>query len=163
MKLSENAITVLNYLKSIHGTKDVTTADVADAIGMGKKTVEGVFTGLQRKGLGARVEAQAMGEVETSFLSVTDEGKACDTAEMSDTIKAILAYLTEHEGEHVTLDDLANGIGVAKRSVNGSFNSLVKKGFCARTAATIEAPVTIKLLTLTEEGLACDPAACDAE
>lgn len=161
--MSENTITVLNYLKSIHGTKDVTAADVAAATGLEKRTVDGVFTGLQKKELGVRVEAEAMGEATVSFLSITDEGKACDTAEMSDTIKAILAYLSDNEGAHITLDDLANGIGVAKRSVNGSFNSLVKKGFCARTSAVVEAPVTVKLLVLTDAGLAFDPASCDAE
>lgn len=163
MKLSENAIIVLDYLKSVQGTKDVTSADVAAATGMEKRTVDGVFTGLQKKGLGTRVEAQGMGEATISFLSITDAGKACDTAEMSETIKAILAYLADHEGDNVTLDDLADGVGVAKRSVNGSFNSLVKKGYCARTAAVVEAPVTVKLLVLTEEGANFDPTAVDAE
>ena len=158
--MSENTITVLNYLKS---AKDVTAADVAAATGLEKRTVDGVFTGLQKKGLGVRVEAEAMGEATVSFLSITDEGKACDTAEMSDTIKAILAYLADNADANITLDDLANGIGVAKRSVNGSFNSLVKKGFCARTSAVVEAPVTVKLLVLTDEGMAFDPASCDAE
>lgn len=161
--MSENAIKVLDYLKSIHGTKDVTAADVAAATGLEKRAVDGVFTGLQKKGLGVRVEAEAMGEANISFLSITDEGKTCDTAEMSDTIKAILAYLSENEGANITLDDLANGIGVAKRSVNGSFNSLVKKGFCARTSAVVEAPVTVKLLVLTDDGVAFDPNSCDAE
>lgn len=156
--MSENTLKVFEYLKSINGTKDVTAADVAEALGLEKRTVDGVFTGLQKKGLGARVEAEAMGEATISFLSITDEGKACDTAEMSDTIKAILAFLTENEGANITLDDLANGIGVAKRSVNGSFNSLVKKGFCARTAAVVEAPVAVKLLVLTDAGMALDPA-----
>ena len=163
MKMSENTIKVLEYLKSIHGTKNVTAADVAAELGLEKRTVDGVFTGLQKKSLGVRVEAEAMGEATVSFLSITDEGKACDTAEMSDTIKAILTYLTDNEGANITLDDLADGIGVAKRSVNGSFNSLVKKGFCARTSAVVEAPVVVKLLVLTDEGVAFDPAASDAE
>lgn len=162
-QLSENAIKVLDYLKSVQGVKDVTAADVAAALGMEKRTVDGVFTGLQKKGLGTRVEAEGVGEAKISFLSITEEGKTCDTAEMSDTIKAILTYLADHEGANITLDDLADGIGVAKRSVNGSFNSLVKKGFCARTSAVVEAPVTVKLLALTEEGVACDPATYDAE
>jgi DNA-binding MarR family transcriptional regulator len=161
--MSENTRKVFDYLKGIHGTKNVTSADVAEALGLEKRTVDGVFTGLQKKGLGARVEAEAMGEASISFLSITEDGKACDTAEMSETIKAILAYLADHEGDNVTLDDLADGVGVAKRSVNGSFNSLVKKGYCARTAAVVEAPVTVKLLVLTEEGANFDPTAVDAE
>lgn len=161
--MSENTVNVLNYLKSIHGKKNVTAADVAAELGLEKRTVDGVFTGLQKKGLGARIEAEGVGEATISFLSITNEGKVCDTAEMSDTIKAILTYLTDNEGKNITLDDLADGIGVAKRSVNGSFNSLVKKGFCARTAAVVEAPVVVKLLTLTEEGLSFDPDSIEAE
>ena len=164
MKMSENTIAVLNYLKSVNGVKDVTSADVAKELGLEKRTVDGVFTGLQKKNLGVRVEAEGQGTAEINYLSITEAGRACDTSEMSDTIKAIIAYLIENDGKNITLDMLADGIGVAKRSVNGSFNSLVKKEFCTRTPATVPATVNVKLLELTEEGLAFDPSACeDAE
>lgn len=158
MALSENSIKVLNYLKEVHGT-NVTSADVAEALDLGKSTVNGVFTALQKKGYGARVDATIPGTAEISALSVTDEGIACDRAEMSDMIKSIFAYLEENRGNIVTLDDMAAALNADKRVVNGSFNSLVRKGFAARTPVTVEADVAVKYLVLTEEGLALDPTA----
>ena len=162
MKMSENTCKVLEYLKSIHGSKQVTAADVAEATGLEKRTVDGVFTGLQKKGLGVRVEAEGVGTADISFLSITEEGKAADVSEMSETVQKIMAFLKENT-EQVTLDTLSEGIDTPKRSVNGSFNALVKKGLCARTPVTVEAPVTVKLLTLTDAGVAFDPTAEDAE
>lgn len=162
MKMSENTCKVLEYLKSIHGSKQVTAADVAEATGLEKRTVDGVFTGLQKKGLGVRVEAEGVGTADISFLSITEEGKAADVSEMSKTVQKIMAFLKENT-EQVTLDTLSEGIDTPKRSVNGSFNALVKKGLCARTPVTVEAPVTVKLLTLTDAGVAFDPTAEDAE
>ena len=159
MALSENSVKVLNYLKEIHGTKDVTSADVAEALELSKSTVNGVFTALQKKGYGVRVDATVPGTEEISALSVTEEGIACDRAEMSDMIKAIFAYLEENKGNIVTLDDMATALNADKRVVNGSFNSLVRKGFAARTPVTVKADVAVKYLVLTEEGLALDPAA----
>lgn len=160
MAMSENSIKVLNYLKENHG-KNMTSADVADALEMAKATVNGVFTALQKKGLGARVEAEVPGTAEVSFLSVTDGGRACDTVGMGETVQKIMTYLVDNADNHVTLDDLATAIGIEKRSVNGSFNALVKKGLCARTHAVVEAPVTVKYLVLTDAGLACDPSATE--
>ena len=156
MAMSENSIKVLNYLKEVHGT-NVTSADVAEALDLGKSTVNGVFTALQKKGYGVRVDATVPGTAEISSLSVTAEGEACDKAEMSDTIKGIFDYLTANKGVIVTLDDMAAALNADKRVVNGSFNSLVRKGFAARTPVTVEADVAVKYLVLTEEGLALDP------
>ena len=62
--VSEKSLVVLNYLKSINGA-NVTAADIAEALGMEKKSVDGIVTsGLQRKGLTERVPAQ---------VEVTDE------------------------------------------------------------------------------------------
>jgi predicted transcriptional regulator len=158
MAMSENSIKVLNYLKEVHGT-NVTSADVAEALDLGKSTVNGVFTALQKKGYGVRVDATVPGTAEISSLSVTAEGEACDKAEMSDTIKGIFDYLTANKGVIVTLDDMAAALNADKRVVNGSFNSLVRKGFAARTPVTVEADVAVKYLVLTEEGLALDPTA----
>ena len=160
MAMSENSIKVLNYLKENHG-KNMTSADVAEALDLAKATVNGVFTALQKKGYGVRVEAEVPGTAEVSFLSITDEGRACDTAEMGETVQKIMNYLTDVAGQNVTLDDMASAIAIEKRSVNGSFNALVKKGLCARTSATIEAPVTVKYLVLTDAGLALDPNAAE--
>ena len=58
MAVSENTINVFNYLKSVKGA-DVTAADIAEALGLSKRTVDGVVTsGLQRKGLAVRVPAE---------------------------------------------------------------------------------------------------------
>ena len=156
MAMSENSIKVLNYLKEVHGTNK-TSADVAEALDLGKSTVNGVFTALQKKGYGVRVDATVPGTAEISALSVTAEGEAADKAEMSDMIKAIFEYLAANKGTIVTLDDMATALNADKRVVNGSFNSLVRKGFAARTPVTVEADVAVKYLVLTEEGLALDP------
>jgi predicted transcriptional regulator len=76
-----------------------------------------------------------------------------EDATLNENAEKIVAYLNEVAGQNVTLDDVAAAVELDKRVVNGSFNALVKKGICARTPATIEAPATVKYLTLTEEGL----------
>lgn len=162
MAMTENSKRVLEYLKGVNGA-DVTAADVAEALDLPKASVNGAFTAFQKKGLGIRKEATVPGTAEISGLSITDEGIAADKSEMSDTIKAICAYLEENKGEIVTLDDMSAALGLEKRSVNGSFNSLVRKGFAARTPLTVEAQVGVKYLVLTAEGLAFDPDATDAE
>lgn len=82
MAMKENSKNVLNYLKGIDGA-NVTAADVADALGLEKRQVDGIFTSaIQRKGFGVRVPA----EVElpdgthkaVKFLKLTDAGMALD-------------------------------------------------------------------------------------
>ena len=82
MAVKENSKKVLNYLKEINGEK-VTAADVAEALGMEKRSVDGIFTSaIQRKGLGVRVPAEVEMEDGThkavKFLTLTDEGLAFD-------------------------------------------------------------------------------------
>ena len=58
MAMSEKTASVLEYLKGIKGA-NVTSADIADALGMEKKSVDGIVTsGLQRKGLAERIPAE---------------------------------------------------------------------------------------------------------
>jgi Mn-dependent DtxR family transcriptional regulator len=58
MAMSEKTAKVLNYLKGIKDA-NVTSADIADALGMEKKSVDGIVTsGLQRKGLAERIPAE---------------------------------------------------------------------------------------------------------
>ena len=84
--MKENTAKVLNYLKEIHG-QNVTAADVADALGLAKRSVDGSFTaGIQRKGLGIRVPAEIELEDGThekvKFLVLTPAGLEFDpTAE----------------------------------------------------------------------------------
>ena len=87
MAMKENSVKVLNYLKEVNGS-NVTSADVAEALGLDKKQVDGIFTSaIQRKGLGIRTPAEV--ELEdgshkaVKFLSLTAEGLAFDpTAEV---------------------------------------------------------------------------------
>lgn len=82
MAMNENSRKVFEYLKKVNGT-DVTSADVAEALGLNKRQVDGSFTSaIQRKGYGIRVDA----EVETEnglhkpikLLRLTKEGMELD-------------------------------------------------------------------------------------
>ena len=82
MATSDNSKKVLNYLKSING-EAVTAADVADALDLAKRQVDGIFTSaIQRKGLGVRTPAEVELEDGThkqvKFLSLTAAGMAFD-------------------------------------------------------------------------------------
>lgn len=82
MAMKENTRKVFEYLRSVDG-QNVTSADVAEALGLEKRQVDGIFTSaIQRKGYGVREEA----EVElvdgthkaVKFLVLTQEGKDLD-------------------------------------------------------------------------------------
>lgn len=78
MAMKENSKKVLNYLKEINGS-NVTAADVAEALGLEKRSVDGIFTSaIQRKGLGVRTVAEIELEDGThkqvKFLSLTPAG-----------------------------------------------------------------------------------------
>ena len=82
MAMKENSKKVLNYLKEING-ENVTAADVAEALGLEKRSVDGIFTSaIQRKGLGIRTPAEVELDDGThkqvKFLSLTAEGMAFD-------------------------------------------------------------------------------------
>ena len=81
MAMKENSKNVLNYLKA--NTTDVTSADVAAALGLEKRQVDGIFTSaIQRKGLGVRVPAEVEladgSHKQVKFLKLTDEGMSFD-------------------------------------------------------------------------------------
>ena len=82
MAMKENSKKVLNYLKSVQG-QDVTSADVAEALGLEKRQIDGIFTSaIQRKGLGVRTPAEIELDDGThkavKFLSVTAAGMDFD-------------------------------------------------------------------------------------
>lgn len=82
MAMKENSKRVLEYLKSVNG-QDVTAADVAEALGLEKRSVDGIFTSaIQRKDLGVRTPAEielADGtHRQVKFLSLTEAGMAFD-------------------------------------------------------------------------------------
>lgn len=83
MAMKENTKRVITYLQGLDPNTDVTAADVAEALGMEKRSVDGVFTSaIQRKELGARVEAEIELEDGThkkvKFLKLNDAGMAID-------------------------------------------------------------------------------------
>ena len=82
MAMKENSKKIFNYLKE-HDGENLTAADVAAALGIEKRSVDGSFTSaIQKKGLGVRVP----GEIElddgthkaVKYLRLTDEGFAFD-------------------------------------------------------------------------------------
>lgn len=86
--MKENSVKVLNYLKGKNGV-DLTSADVAEALDLSKRTVDGIFTSaIQRKGLGIRVPAEIQLEdgshQAVKFLQLTEEGMAYDPSAEED-------------------------------------------------------------------------------
>ena len=81
-KMKENSRKVFEYLKANNGT-DLTAADVAAALGLEKRSVDGIFTSaIQRKGLGVHTPAEVELEDGThkavKLLSLTPAGMAFD-------------------------------------------------------------------------------------
>jgi prophage antirepressor-like protein len=82
MAMKENTRNVLAYLKENNGV-NLTAADVADALGLEKRQVDGIFTSaLQRKGYGVRVEQEIelpdSTHQKVKFLRLTDAGLNLD-------------------------------------------------------------------------------------
>ena len=82
MAMKENSKKVLNYLKEVNG-ENVTAADVAAALGLEKRQVDGIFTSaIQRKQLGdrapAEIELEDGSHKSVKFLSLTPAGLAFD-------------------------------------------------------------------------------------
>lgn len=81
MAMKENTKKVFEYLKSVKD--NVTAADVAEALGLEKKSVDGIFTSaIQKKGYGVRIPAEV--ELDdgshrpVKFLKLTDAGMSLD-------------------------------------------------------------------------------------
>ena len=79
MAMKPNTKAVLEYLKSVHGKKDVTAADVAGELGLDVKQVNGIFTAaLQRKEYGYREEVEIQlddgSHCKGKMLHLTDAG-----------------------------------------------------------------------------------------
>lgn len=158
MAMKENSVRVLEYLKGING-KNVTSADVAAALGMEKKSVDGIFTAFQKAELGSRVPGTQKGVKEVSFLSITNDGINCDRAALNENAIKVLDYLMTVQGTLVTIDDLCGATGIEKKSAIGVYNALVKKAFCARTPKNVEVDVDVNYLVLTDKGMSFDPTA----
>lgn len=82
MAMKSNSKMVLNYLKE-HNGENLTAADIAAALGLEKRSVDGSFTSaIQRKGLGIRTPAEielADGtHAQVKYLSLTPAGMDFD-------------------------------------------------------------------------------------
>ena len=80
--LSENARKIYDYLVEMDGS-NVTSSDIADALNLGRKTVDATVTSaFQKKGYTVRIPAEielADGSHKTvKFIRLTDEGRAFD-------------------------------------------------------------------------------------
>lgn len=83
MAMKENTKTVITYLQGLAEDVNVTAQDVATALDMEKRSVDGIFTSaVQRKGYGVRVPAEIELEDGThkpvKFLKLTEAGRALD-------------------------------------------------------------------------------------
>lgn len=95
--VSEKSLVVLEYLQKNRGEK-MTSEDIAQALGMEKRSVDGIVTsGLQRKGYAERIPAEIELEDGThkavKFIQATDAGLAYDhaAAQAQDAAKAAKA------------------------------------------------------------------------
>ena len=80
--MKENTRKVFEYLREGDG-QNVVAADVAEALGLEKRQVDGIFTSaIQRKSYGFREEAEVELEdgshAKVKFLRLTDAGKKLD-------------------------------------------------------------------------------------
>ena len=80
--VSDKSLIVLDYLKANQGV-NLTAADIAAALNMEKKSVDGIVTsGLQKKGYAERIPAEIELEDGThkavKFIQATAEGLAYD-------------------------------------------------------------------------------------
>lgn len=80
--LKENSKKVFYYVRE-HEAENITAQDIADAVGLGVKQVNGIVTSaFQRKELMERVEAEVETEdgshKKVKFIKLTDAGRAFD-------------------------------------------------------------------------------------
>lgn len=77
--LKENSRNIFDYVKA-HEAENITAQDIADALGIGVRSVNGsVTSAFCRKGLMERVEAEREtedGHVKVKFIKLTDAGRA---------------------------------------------------------------------------------------
>jgi DNA-binding MarR family transcriptional regulator len=74
--LSENAQALVRFLQNNPGSQ-FTADDLADALGLTSRQINGTATGLQKKGLTERVEVEG---IEKKVIQLTAEGASIDPA-----------------------------------------------------------------------------------
>lgn len=75
-QFSDSAQAVLTFLQA-NPVVDITSKELADAVGVAQKSITGVLTGLQKKGLVVREDA-VRGEEKVKYIRLTDSGKTVD-------------------------------------------------------------------------------------
>ena len=79
--MKENSKRVLTYLQD-HQNEDLIAAEVAEALGLEKRSVDGIFTAFQKKELGYRQETERENSdgthTKVKLLKLTDAGVAFD-------------------------------------------------------------------------------------
>ena len=77
MALKPNSLMVFNYVKE-HDGEDFTAAEIAEALGLEVKQVNGIITSaFQKKGLMLREEVAVTGG-KVKYIRLTDEGREFD-------------------------------------------------------------------------------------
>lgn len=88
MAVSMNTINIIKFLQG-HKDENLTAAQIADAMGLSKQTVNGAFTsGVCRKGYGVRVEDDAQKHEVVKYLKLTDAGLALDADSLNEPADA---------------------------------------------------------------------------
>lgn len=75
---------------------------------------------------------------------------------MKEGTRKIWDYVVANESKNITAQDIADALGVDKRSVNGSLTSFTKKGLAVRKEVAVTGG-TVKYIYLTDEGRAFNP------
>lgn len=75
-QFSDSAQAVLTFLQA-NPIVDITSKELADAVGVAQKSITGVLTGLQKKGLVVREDA-VRGDEKVKYIRLTDSGKTVD-------------------------------------------------------------------------------------
>jgi DNA-binding MarR family transcriptional regulator len=74
----------------------------------------------------------------------------------SDNAKTVVTFLREHQGVDLVQNDIADATGIARRSMTGLINSLVKKDVAIRDEVEIAEGKTVKYVRLTDLGMTID-------
>jgi DNA-binding MarR family transcriptional regulator len=83
-EMKENSKKVLEYLKEVDGVKEVTALDIAEAVGLEVKQVNGIVTSaFQKKGYTERIPAEIEDPVTHThkpikLIRLTDLGRSLD-------------------------------------------------------------------------------------
>lgn len=81
---------------------------------------------------------------------------------MNENSRRLIKFLQENHGQNLTAKDVAEALGLATRSVDASFTSVIQRNkLGSRVPAEIELEdgthKQIKFFVLNEDGLAFDP------